>query len=99
MGSFAKPKMSKHQLSEPERAALQKLDELIDAMNVVIEGNAIANDAMLVDDVTRSISRLSRTILVAAAARMMDLKLEPDDEATPVDITLVTQHLPSHLPQ
>ena len=79
MGSFSKPQVSGHRLSEPERAALQKLDEFIDAMNVVLEDNAVSNDSMLIDDVTRSISRLSRTVLVAAASRMMKLHLDPDE--------------------
>ncbi len=86
MGSFSKPQVTGHRLSEPERAALQKLDEFIDAMNAALEGSAVANDTMLLDDVTRSISRLSRTVLVAAAARMMKLHLEPENETTPVGI-------------
>lgn len=88
MGRFAKSQVSGHRLSDPERAALQKLDEFIDAMNVVLEGNAIAQDAMLIDDVTRSISRLSRTVLVAAASRMMKLELEPDSDL-PIDLSII----------
>lgn len=85
MGSFAKPQVSGHRLSDPERAALQKLDEFIDAMNIVLEGNAVEHDAMLIDDITRSVSRLSRSVLVAAASRMMKLHLEPDSDS-PIDL-------------
>jgi hypothetical protein len=86
MGSFAKPRVNAIQtLSDPERAALKKLDEFIDAMNLVVEGNAAANDPMLMDDVTRSISRLGRSVLVAAASRMMNLRLDPIPEPTPID--------------
>jgi len=91
MGSFSKLQVGAHRLSEPERAALQKLDEFIDAMNVVLEDNAIANDTMLIDDVTRSISRLSRTVLVAAASRMMKLQLDPESDASHVGLGPVGQ--------
>ena len=91
MGSFAKPQVSGHQLSAPERAALQKLDEFIDAMNVVLDGNAIAHDALLIDDVTRSVSRLSRSVLVAAASRMMNLQLDEDDDSMPDGLGIIGQ--------
>ena len=91
MGSFTKPQVSGHRLSDPERAALQKLDEFIDAMNVVLDGNAVAHDAMLVDDVTRSVSRLSRSVLVAAASRMMKLHLDEDDASLPDGLGIIGQ--------
>ena len=95
MGSFTKSQVSGHKLSDPERVALQKLDEFIDAMNLVIDDNAVANDAMLIDDVTRSISRLSRTVLVAAASRMMKLHLEPESTVSPLDLGIIGE---SHQP-
>jgi hypothetical protein len=102
MGSFSKPKVTAQDtqgLSMPEHTALRKLDEFIDAMNVVIEANAVANDHMFMDDITRSVSRLSRAVMVAAACRLLNLRLDAEeveapglDDAQPITVDVTSTH-------